>query len=124
MGLRPSFYERFATARTAGTAEEALRDIADRCRRAPDEVISMATLTRLRLRARRLGLDKVALTTAALIRPDNPRHPVGAPIRAPRGQPPEQAPGGSGPPDHLVAQPTDRRLPWCARLLFLGVILQ
>ena len=76
VGLRLSFYKRFATARTAGDAEEALRDIADRCGRAPDEVVSMATLTRLRLRARRLGLDKVDVTTAALILRPHPKGPI------------------------------------------------
>lgn len=76
VGQRLAFYKRFAGARTSGEADEALREIADRCGRAPDEVVALAALTGLRLRARRLGLDKVDLTEAAIVLRPHPQGPI------------------------------------------------
>lgn len=76
VGQRLAFYKRFAGARTATDADEALREIADRCGRAPDEVVALSTLTTLRLRARRLGLDKVDLSTAAIVLRPHPQGPI------------------------------------------------
>ena len=75
-GLRLMFYKRLASARDQAEADDVLADLGDRCGRAPEEVRNLAVVARLKLRAERLGIEKLEYAEHGLSLKLHPRGPM------------------------------------------------